>query len=98
MSCRRCPRALGAGFAVLTLVLVTGAFFVHDLLAQHLLHKVTLAIVAWGVFGVLLIGRVRWGWRGRKALQFTTVGFVMLALAYFGSKFVLENLLGKHWG
>lgn len=91
-------RALGAGFAVLTLVLVTGAFFVHDLLAQHLLHKVTLAIVAWAVFGVLLIGRVRWGWRGRKALQFTTVGFVMLALAYFGSKFVLENVLGKHWG
>ena len=91
-------QALGAGYAVLTLVLVTGSFFVHDLIAQHLLHKVTLAVIAWGVFGVLLLGRVRWGWRGRKALQFTTVGFVILALAYFGSKFVLENVLGKHWG
>ena len=65
---------------------------------QHLLHKVTLAVIAWGIFGVLLVGRVRWGWRGRKALQFTTAGFVILALAYFGSKFVLETLLGKHWG
>ncbi len=91
-------QALGAGYAVLTLVLVTGSFFVHDLIAQHLLHKVTLAVIAWGVFGILLVGRVRWGWRGRKALQFTTVGFVILALAYFGSKFVLENVLGKHWG
>ena len=91
-------RALGAGYAVLTLVLVTGSFFVHDLIAQHLLHKVTLAVIAWGIFGVLLVGRVRWGWRGRKALQFTTAGFVILALAYFGSKFVLETLLGKHWG
>ena len=91
-------RALGGGYAVLTLVLVTGTFFVHDLMAQHLLHKVTLAIIAWGIFGVLLIGRVRWGWRGRTALQFTTVGFIILALAYFGSKFVLENVLGRHWG
>lgn len=91
-------RALGAGYAVLTLVLVTGSFFVHDLVAQHLLHKVTLAVIAWVVFGVLLVGRVRWGWRGRKALRFTTVGIIFLALAYFGSKFVLENLLGRHWG
>ena len=91
-------RAIGAGYAVLTLVLVTGAFFVHDLIAQHLLHKVILAVIAWCVFGILLIGRVRWGWRGRKALRFTIVGFVILALAYFGSKFVLETVLGRHWG
>lgn len=91
-------RTLGAGYGVLTLVLLTGAFFVHDLLAQHLVHKVALALIAWGVFGVLLIGRIRWGWRGRKALRFTTAGFIILALAYFGSKFVLENLLGRHWG
>ena len=25
-------------------------------------------------------------------------GYVLLGLAYFGSKLVLENLLGKHWG
>ena len=91
-------RALGAGYVVLTLVLVTGSFFVHDLVAQHLVHKVALALIAWGVFGVLLVGRIRWGWRGRKALRFTTAGFVILALAYFGSKFVLENVLGRHWG
>ncbi|MBS0375448.1 MAG: cytochrome c biogenesis protein CcsA [Proteobacteria bacterium] len=91
-------RALGAGFVVLTFVLLTGLFYVQDAIAQHLAHKMVLAIVAWLVFGVLLWGRHRYGWRGRRALRFTIAGFVILALAYFGSKFVLENLLGRHWG
>jgi len=91
-------RALGGGFVVLTFVLLTGLFFVQNVIAQHLIHKMTLAIVAWLVFGVLLWGRLRYGWRGRRALRFTIAGFVILALAYFGSKFVLENLLGRHWG
>ncbi len=91
-------RAVGGSFVVLTLALLTGLFFVYDVMSQHLAHKITLAISAWLVLGVLLWGRYRFGWRGRKALWFTIAGFVCLALAYFGSKFVLENLLGRHWG
>jgi ABC-type uncharacterized transport system permease subunit len=87
-----------AGFTVLTLALVSGAFFVQDLFAQHLVHKVTLAIVAWVVFGVLLLGRLRFGWRGRQALRWTFAGYTLLGLSYFGSKIILENVLGKHWG
>jgi ABC-type uncharacterized transport system permease subunit len=90
--------ALGAGFSALTLVLVTGFLFVHDLFAQHLVHKTVLTIIAWLIFAVLLFGRLRFGWRGRKALRFTIAGYLALVLAYFGSKFVLEVLLGKHWG
>ncbi len=91
-------RALTGGFVVLTLALVTGSFFVENLVAQHLVHKVSLAVLAWLIFAVLLWGRWKSGWRGRQALRFTLTGFVVLALAYFGSKFVLENLLGRHWG
>lgn len=91
-------RALGGGFAVLTLALLTGFFFVYNPVQQHLVHKIALAVVAWVIFGVLLWGRVQYGWRGRKALRFTIGGFVALALAYFGSKFVLEVILGEHWG
>ena len=50
------------------------------------------------LFGVLLIGRVRYGWRGRPAVLWTLSGFGFLILSYFGSKFVLEYLLGRHWG
>ena len=87
-----------AGFAVLTLALVSGAFFVENLFAQHLVHKVVLAIIAWFVFGVLLLGRLRFGWRGRQALRWTFAGYTLLGLSYFGSKIILENVLGKHWG
>jgi len=93
-----CFQSIFAGFAVLTLALVSGAFFVQDLFAQHLIHKVVLAIIAWIVFGVLLLGRFRFGWRGRQALRWTFAGYTLLGLSYFGSKLILENILGKHWG
>ncbi len=93
-----CFQSILAGFALLTLALVTGAFFIENLFAQHLVHKVVLAIIAWVVFGILLLGRWRMGWRGRRALRWTLAGYVLLGLSYFGSKIVLENLLGKHWG
>ena len=91
-------RLIGAGFALLTLALFTGFVFVTNLFAQHLIHKTVLSILAWVLFGVLLIGRMRFGWRGRFAVWFTLAGSALLALAYFGSKFVLEHLLGRHWG
>jgi ABC-type uncharacterized transport system permease subunit len=91
-------RIIGAGLIVLTLALLTGFVFVTNLFAQHLAHKTILSLVAWAVFAVLLAGRIRYGWRGRVAVYGTLAGFAVLVLAYFGSKFVLEYLLGRHWG
>jgi ABC-type uncharacterized transport system permease subunit len=91
-------RLIGAGFALLTLSLLTGFFFVTNLFTQHLIQKTLLSLMAWTIFGVLLVGRVRFGWRGRTAVGWTLFGFGVLALAYFGAKFVLEDVLGRHWG
>jgi ABC-type uncharacterized transport system permease subunit len=91
-------RLIGAGFVLLTLSLFTGFVFVTNLFTQHLIHKTVLSLVAWTIFGVLLVGRIRFGSRGRSAVRWTLSGFGVLALAYFGSKFVLEDLLGRHWG
>ncbi|MGD8734284.1 MAG: cytochrome c biogenesis protein CcsA, partial [Gammaproteobacteria bacterium] len=66
--------------------------------AQHLVHKTVLSIIALLVFGVLLLGRWRFGWRGRKAIHWTLVGYGLLVLGYFGSRFVLEVLLQRQWG
>lgn len=82
-----------AGFIGLSLSLITGFMFLENLFAQHLVHKTILSIIAWLVFGILLIGRLVMGWRGRKAIRWTLSGFISLMLAYFGSKFVLEFLL-----
>ncbi len=84
---------IGAGFVLLSVALVSGFVFLENIFAQHLVHKTVLSIVAWVVFGLLLLGRWRIGWRGRVAIRWTLVGFALLMLAYFGSKFVLEVLL-----
>jgi ABC-type uncharacterized transport system permease subunit len=86
---------LGAGIVFLTISLISGFLFIEDLFAQHLVHKTVLSILAWIIFTGLLIGRHRYGWRGQTAIQWTLIGFVLLLLAYFGSKFVLELILHR---
>lgn len=83
------------GFALLTLVLITGSLFVGDLKQQHLIHKTVLSGMAWLLFGSLIWGQWRYGWRGRKAAYWTLWGVALLVLAYFGSKFVIELILQK---
>ena len=89
---------IAAGFALLTLALFTGLIFVHNLFVQNLEQKTVLSLLAWLVFAVLLWGRWRFGWRGRTAIRWTLSGFGALMLAYFGTKLVLELILGRHWG
>ena len=72
-------RLVAAGFGLLTLALITGFFFVTDLFAQNLVQKTILSLIAWLIFGVLLIGRLRFGWRGRSAVRWTLSGFGILA-------------------
>jgi ABC-type uncharacterized transport system permease subunit len=94
-------QALIAGFVVLSLALFSGFFFVQNMQAlhdQHLRHKAVFSVLAWLCLATLLAGRWRFGWRGRTALYWTLGTFVLLVLAYFGSKFVLESVLGRHWG
>lgn len=86
---------LVAGFLALTLSLVTGIIFIEDIFAQHLVHKTALGIAAWLVFGTLIWGHLRYGWRGATAVKFTLSGFVILLLAYFGTKLVLELILQR---
>jgi ABC-type uncharacterized transport system permease subunit len=86
---------IGVGFALLTLTLVTGAVFVENLFDQHLAHKTVLSVAAWLVFGALLYGRWRHGWRGQRAARMTLAGMAVLLLAFLGSKFVLELVLHR---
>lgn len=87
---------IGLGFLLLTLTLVSGIFFSEEF--GHTLrfnHHIVLSVISWIVFAILLLGRWRLGWRGRTALHWTWSGFVLLVLAYFGTKFVLEVVLHR---
>ena len=90
-------RLLLVGFILLTLTAVSGVFFSEEVFGRPLRldHKTVFTILAWCVFGLLLLGRRFWGWRGRTALRLTITGFIVVLLGYADSRFVLEVLLGR---
>lgn len=90
-------RMIVVAFTLLTVALGSGVMFSEELFGKALVldHKTLFAFVSWGIFAALLIGRQAYGWRGRIALRWTLAGFMVLLLAYIGSRFVSEVLLGR---
>ncbi|MGM0632100.1 MAG: cytochrome C assembly family protein [Pseudomonadota bacterium] len=84
---------LWAGQILLTLGIISGFVFVDDMGARGIPHKTVFSILAWVVFGILLMGRHWLGWRGRMATRGTVIGFLLLILGFYGSKFVIEYIL-----
>ena len=88
-------RIMGMGVIALSISLLSGFLYLENMFAQHLVHKTVLSITAWVVFVSLLWGHYNFGWRGKTAIRWSISGFILLMLAYFGSKFVIELLLAK---
>ncbi|MGE8636673.1 MAG: cytochrome C assembly family protein, partial [Achromobacter piechaudii] len=90
-------RIIWIGFIVLTLAVGSGSVASMKLTGKILPfdHKTVFTLLSWLTFGVLLVGRHVWGWRGRVALRWTLTGFGFLILAYTGSRFVLEMILHR---
>ncbi len=88
---------LWAGLTFLSASILTGFVYLTsgDSIARGLVHHTVITLGAWTVFAVLLWGRYQLGWRGQIASRWTLAGFALLVLGYFGSKFVLEVLLGR---
>lgn len=78
------------GWLILSTSLLSGVIFVDDFIGQHLGHKVIFSMLAWLVFGFLILGRMTKGWRGEKLILLTISGMTLLAIGYLGSKIVLE--------
>lgn len=91
-------RFIFVGFLLLTVTVGSGVLFSEEVFgrALRLDHKSVFSIAAWVLFGVLLVGRYRWGWRGRTAWRLTLSGVVILLLGYVGSRFVLEVILKRY--
>ena len=90
-------RMIQAGFALLTMTVVSGMGFSEEVFgkAMSFNHKTVFGIAAWLIFAALLLGRRIYGWRGRTAIYWTMAGFISLVLAYEGVKFVMEILLHR---
>jgi len=90
-------RIIWAGFILLTATIASGVLYSEELFgrAARFNHKTVFGVLSWIIFAALLGGRHVYGWRGRVAVRWTLTGFLMLVLAYVGSRFVLEVILGR---
>lgn len=86
-------RFITLGVILLTIALITGFIYLDNLFGQHVAHKTILSIFAWLTFSTLLMGHIKFGWRGRTAIRWTLVGFILLMVAFFGSK-IIQHFLG----
>lgn len=88
---------LGIAFLLLTATLLTGIFFSETLFGKafQVTYKTVFAAFSWVIFGGLLFGHWKFGWRGKLAMRWTLIGFVLLLLSYVGSKFVSEIILQR---
>ena len=86
-----------AGFVLLSATLLVGVLFSERVYgrAWRWDHKTVFSVLSWVVFATLLLGRARFGWRGRKAVRVIYIGSLLLLLAYVGSRFVLEVVLRR---
>lgn len=92
-------RFVSAGFVLLTATLAAGWLFGDRLYGAQSAwrwdHKTVFSVLSWLTFALLLVGRSRFGWRGRKAVRVLYIGAGLLLLGYAGSRFVLEVILGR---
>ncbi len=88
-------RFVTAGFVLLSATLLAGLLFGESLYGRAWVwdHKTVFSILAWVAFALLLIGRSRFGLRGRHAVHLIYAGAALLLLAYAGSRFVLEVVI-----
>lgn len=85
-------RFVEAGFVVLSAALLLGMVTIPHWRWDH---KTVFSLLGWAVFAALLAGRKLQGWRGRRATRWLYAGAALLLLAYAGSRFVMEVVLGR---
>lgn len=80
---------IGLGFVLLTVAIISGFVYVIRFPASIQPQQIILFAIfisSWVIFATLLLGRWRFGWRGRIAIRWTLSGFLVLLLAYFGTE------------
>jgi ABC-type uncharacterized transport system permease subunit len=87
-------RLVAIGFFLLSLTLISGAFFSQQIFGQpfEFKHHTILAVLGWLVFATLLYKRYRHGLRGSHAVFWTLSGFFLIQLGYFGTKIITESI------
>ncbi len=88
-------KTLFFGFILLSIAISFGSIYNYKSTQTILTfnHHTALSIMSWIGFAILAYGRVKLGWRGLLAINWTLIGFTLLGLGYFGTKIVSELLI-----
>ena len=79
-------QSIVTGFPLLTLGIITGAFYAELSLGSYLSWnpEQTGALVTWVFYFVVLTGRLTVGWRAKRAAYLTIIGFAGVILTLIG--------------
>ncbi|WP_044407230.1 cytochrome C assembly family protein [Thiomicrospira microaerophila] len=77
------------GFIILSIAILSGAYFIENFFDQKLAHKTFFSILAWFTYALFLWGHFQRGWRGQKAARYTVWAYSFLAISYIGTQGVL---------
>ena len=83
------------GTGLLTFALMSGFVFSENMFEKAFIHKTILSLIAWVIFATVVFGHHFKGWRGKGTVITIISASTVLTLAYFGSRFVKEILLGQ---
>lgn len=78
-------KALAWGFPFLTLGLIAGSIWARSAKGAFWNwdpQKTWPLMFAWLIYSFLLLGRIKGGWRGKKAARWAIVGFIMVSVSY----------------
>jgi cytochrome c-type biogenesis protein CcsB len=82
-------RSLFAGFVLMSLTIVTGAFWSQQAWGRFWTWdpKETASLISWGIYLVLVNYRLSAGWRGRRAAYISIIGFASIVFTFGASWF-----------
>ncbi len=83
------------GWVLLTLSLLSSAFFLDLWFTQSTIHKTVLTLAAWFLYGGLLIGHYRYHIRGRRAAKLVLISTLVLLLAITGTRLIQELIFHR---
>lgn len=86
-------RFIAAGFVMLGLMLVSGAFWSHQVHGTYWNWDPVevWSLVSWLVYGIYLHLRRTFGWRDRKLAWYALLALVVMIVSYWGIPFVAQN-------
>jgi cytochrome c-type biogenesis protein CcsB len=87
-------KTVGAAFAGLAILLVTGAIWANESWGKYWGWdpKETGALVAWLAYAAYLHTRIAHGWSGRRSAYFALLGFMLVIFTYLGVSYLLPGL------